>query len=82
MKKGEMRKIGASYELSKLKVGERLYIETTLEKYGDTQRQRIVPRSRRPDAIKDWEFVSQLFTAVSNSKAGDIRYVVCIERTL
>jgi hypothetical protein len=61
-------------------VGERHYIETTLEQYPNTMRTANTPYSRRPDILKDRRFTTTLFTAVSASKAGDVRYLVCLER--
>lgn len=65
--------------ISRLDVGERTYIDTDLEGYLGVQR-RVATRSRRPETMVGMEFSCQLFTAVSASKAGDVRYLVCVER--
>lgn len=67
--------------LQTFEVGERRYVECLLADYADAQRQLVYPRSRRSECWRDWEFSSQLFVAVSQSKAGDVRYIVCVERT-
>lgn len=67
--------------LATLDVGERRYIETTVDRYGADMRTINTPASRRPEVLKGRKFSTCLFTAVSSSKAGDIRYLICIERT-
>jgi hypothetical protein len=66
--------------LAGFEIGERHYIETTLDNYPNLMRTANAPKSRRPSEIKDWEFKTELFTAVSASKAGNIRYLISIER--
>jgi hypothetical protein len=61
-------------------VGHRDYIETDLDNYAQVMRTVNTPKSRRPKEMAGKEFTTQLFTAVG-SNAGDIRYLVCIERT-
>ena len=65
--------------LASLTVGEQLYIETTLELYQGIQR-RVTLSSRYPQAMTDMRFTSNLFTAVSASTAGDVRYILCVKR--
>lgn len=76
-----LRKNSRNARLVELEVGERFYVECTLETYATTMRTANTPRTRRPAELQGREFTASLFTAVSNSKAGDIRYLVCIERT-
>ena len=64
---------------SMLEVGHREYIETTLDKYAHVMRTVNTPKSRRPKEMADKEFTTTLLTAVG-SNAGDIRYLVCVER--
>jgi hypothetical protein len=66
--------------LVEFEVGERRYVETTLEGFANDMRTINTPRSRRPAELDGREFSAALFTAVSNSRAGDVRYVLCIER--
>ncbi len=65
--------------LASLAVGDHIYIETTLELYQGIQR-RVTLSSRYPAAMADMRFTSSLFTAVSASTAGDVRYLVCVKR--
>lgn len=62
-------------------VGERRYVEVTLENYQQKMRTINTPKSRRPKDLRGREFSASLFTAVSSSKAGDVRYLICVERT-
>lgn len=64
---------------SMLEVGQREYIETTLDKYAHVMRTVNTPKSRRPKEMTDMEFNTTLLTAVGPN-AGDIRYLVCVER--
>jgi hypothetical protein len=66
--------------LASFTIGERRYVETTLNTYPATMRTVNTPKSRRPEEIREWEFTTELFTAVSASKAGEIRYLISIER--
>lgn len=63
-----------------LEVGQRAYVETTLDTYNRLMHRLNPTMSRRPAALQSREFVTNLFTAISNSKAGDVRYLVCVER--
>ena len=65
--------------LSSFEIGERRYIDTTLETYAHDMRTTNVPRTRRPIETKDWVFTTNLLTAVG-SAAGDVRYLICITR--
>jgi hypothetical protein len=61
-------------------LGERRYVDTTLERYASDMRTINTPKSRRPDIMIGLEFETTLFTAVSASKAGDVRYLIAVER--
>lgn len=67
--------------LATFTLGERRYVETSLDDYARCMRTLNTPRSRRPPELDGREFTAALFTAVSASKAGDIRYLIAIERT-
>jgi hypothetical protein len=67
--------------LTTFAIGERRYVETTLKTYPAQMRTMNAPRSRRPESISGWEFTSILLTAVATGNAGDIRYLICVERT-
>lgn len=79
-KKGSLHDYSITSWLSTFEIGERRYTETTLESYAKDQRQRNPPKSRLPDSMQGYEFQTSLFTAVSASKAGDVRYLICTER--
>ena len=66
--------------LSTFSVGERRYVETTAEGYGDDMRQHVVPSTRRPPHMRDWKFTAAVFTAVAAKPIGSVRYLLCIER--
>lgn len=67
--------------LSTFKVGERRYTETTPERYATDMSTRAAPPSRRPASIQGWRFESTLLTAIAVSRVGDVRYLICVERT-
>jgi hypothetical protein len=67
--------------LESFDICERRYIETTLEGYAADMRGYNTPLTRRPDSLAGHVFTCALITGVANGKAGDIRYLVCIERT-
>jgi hypothetical protein len=62
-------------------VGERRYTETSLSHYASDMRVLNTPLSRRPPELTGRVFRASLFTAVGSS-AGDVRYLICLERTL
>ena len=63
-------------------VGARWYVEVDdAEDYKRFQRGVGADLARHPEVMREWHFTTQVFTAVSNSKFSDIRYVVCVERT-
>ncbi|MBF3563893.1 hypothetical protein [Burkholderia pseudomallei] len=66
--------------LSMMEVGERHYIETTVEGYPQLMRTINTPASRRPAEMRDSKFSTNLFTAVMATRVGEIRYLLCIER--
>lgn len=66
--------------LEGINVGGREYVEVTLENYAQVMRTANTPKSRRPTVLSGKEFTSSFLTAVG-TKAGDVRYLVCIERT-
>ena len=66
--------------LMTFELGQREYVECSLEDYPQTMRTINTPLSRRPAEMGDKRFTTTLFTAVSASKAGDIRYLICVER--
>jgi len=81
MKRTNPNKGSMSAFLLTFKPGEVRYIETSLEKYQTTMRKINIPVERRVLALQTYRFSTSLFTAVSTSKAGDIRYLICIKRT-
>lgn len=69
-----------NHKLMAMRPRDRIYIETTLDGFAGVQRG-VTAKSRRPSSMNGMEFTCALFTAVSCSKAGDIRYLVAVERT-
>lgn len=67
--------------LSTFEIGERRYVETTIDAFPRDMSTINTPPSRRPASMRDWRFAASLFTAVGAGKAGDIRYLICVERT-
>ena len=65
--------------LYEFKVGERRYVETTLETYAHDMRIINTPLSRRPEALTGFKFSTSLFTAFG-SDPRDIRRLLCVER--
>ncbi len=61
-------------------VGERRYVETTLETYASDMRRVNTPKSRRPEKMLGVEFHTTLFTCVSLRAARDVRRLICVER--
>ncbi len=79
-KLGSVHRGSYSAQLIDMEVGERRYRETSLERYGYDMRQAVVARTRRTKILRSREFVAGLYTAVSSSRAGDVRYLICVER--
>ena len=65
---------------STFELGEVRWKPTTLERFRHDQRELNGAKSRRVECMKDRTFVVGLYTAVSSSKAGDIHYLVRVER--
>lgn len=65
--------------LLSLAVGDRVYRETTATRWAADMSRMSVPKSRRPAELLGREFRASLFTAVG-SVAGDVRYLICVER--
>lgn len=68
-----------NHRLSQMDVGDRIFVETTLDKLANVQRQ-VQTTTRRPDGMSGWEFTTSSVTGVS-AKLGVIHYLVAIERT-
>jgi len=75
-----MHKGSSHHRLSQLEIGQIAYVGTTLERYPNDMRVLNAPKSRRPAELKDRKFTASLFTAVGAGCAGDIRYLIAIER--
>lgn len=68
--------------LMQFEVGQREYVECSLENYPNMMRTMNAPPSRRPPELAGWKFSTTLFTAVSAATASDVRYLICVERIL
>lgn len=75
-----MHKKSRNAVLARLDVGDVTYVESTLTEYLYVMRA-ASSTTRWPDEMKGREFVCRFYTAVGMQKAGDIRYLVRIERT-
>ena len=80
--KGTLHHGSIQHQLAELPKGEVAWFETTLEQRAAHQRALAVPRSRRTDEMKKRPFATTVFTAVSASKVGEIRYLIRVERVL
>lgn len=78
--RGKLTEGSVQHWQSTFSVGEVRWKPTTLDRYQRDQRELNGAKSRRVDAMKDWKFVVGLYTAVSSSKAGDIHYLIRVER--
>lgn len=67
-------------KLSQLDIGERMYFETTLDRYAKDMRLIHAGKKRRPAILEGRSFSTLLFTGVSSGNLGEIRYLICIER--
>lgn len=66
--------------LAALAVGERIYIDTDLDTFRSTMSWYSGTISRSP-FLKGMKFSSSLLTCVGSHKAGNIGYLIRIERT-
>lgn len=63
--------------LASFELGERRYVESSLEFYARDMR-RVIPFRRK--ASRNMRFRASAFTAVSASKLGDVRVLICVVR--
>lgn len=66
-------------KLEPLAVGDVAWVETTAETCANRMRQ-ATAASRFPIGMSDRRFATQVFTAVSNSRIGDVYLLLRIER--
>ena len=66
--------------LFSFEVGERRWVETTLETYKRDATVYVSPACRRPEPMEGMQFCGSLHTAISAKTAGDITYLLCVER--
>ena len=66
---------------SRLEVGQRAYVDTTKEQVAQLMHALNPVISRRPAYMRDWKFSTQCFNAVPVGKLGEVRILVCVERT-
>jgi hypothetical protein len=67
-------------KLCLLGVGERLYIETTVDDYENKAKNLLKGEKYLPVMIQQWKFIRNVLVCVSASNIKDIRYLICIER--
>ena len=74
------RKGSRNDQLLQMEVGDGQWIETTFADHVQDMKNAIVPRTRRRGELRDREFKTKLYTAVGTA-AGDVRYLIRLERT-
>lgn len=67
-------------KLSQLDIGDRMYLETTVDGYAKDMRLIHAGKDRRSEVLVGREFSTSLFTGVSSGTVGDVRYLICVER--
>jgi len=65
--------------LATFELGDREYVEVSLENYS-AQMRTINATNRRPEILKGRVFSTKLFTTVSAGNLGEVRYLICVER--
>jgi hypothetical protein len=68
---------GLDSVLKRMRVTDRHYLETTLKSYAS--RQSAVSHAAKE--LGGRKFSASLLTAIGVNRAGDVRYLICIERT-
>ena len=66
--------------LSRMKVGQSHYIETTVEWMATDMRRLNPPKSRRSLTMKSMVFKTNAYTAVCAARAGEVKILVRVER--
>ena len=78
--KGKASKGSWNAWLESFKIGERRYLETTLEKYRRLMSTTVNPSRKTAKMVEEgYVFSSSMFTAVGTG-LGEIRYLLCVER--
>lgn len=67
--------------LISFEINEKRYIPVTAEEHKKVVKGLHTVFSTRPEHIKHMAFSANLGTVVINSNAGEVHYVVCVERT-
>jgi len=67
--------------LASLEVGERAYVETTLESFEHETKMFHAVSGKSRAALTGMKFSCYLFTAVPSQTKHGVRYLLCIERT-
>lgn len=68
--------------LEPLEVGDYLYLESSPEKMFQDMRAFNPAAKRKPEALKDRQFSTSVFTAVAAKGVGDVRVLIRVERTV
>jgi len=66
--------------LATLEIGECYWYQTTKDKYENERSNITLPKSRRPEAMKNMKFSTEIYRAVSSSIAEDVVYLIKITR--
>jgi carbonic anhydrase len=67
--------------LSKMRVGDRWYKDTTKNTWQSDMRKAVPPKNRLPEKMRYYTFSVSALTAVSARGINDVRYLILIERT-
>lgn len=65
--------------LNALQVGQRVFIESTVEHHTSLQRQ-VSSKTKRPSCMEGMSFATNVYTAVQAQKVGTTVILVCVER--
>ena len=69
--------------LSRFECGHREYVETTVDRAHDDCRRLVNSvKMKAHDCLKDKFFTTTILTATSSRSIKDVRYLICIERTV
>lgn len=67
--------------LSRLSVGEVIYIERERDQCASLQRA-VSAKSRWPKSMQGWQIKTSTYTAVGSAAVGDIKFLVRVERVV
>lgn len=69
-----------THRISRLEVGEYLYVETAADEWANVMRRYNMPKKRRPAHMQDWIIECQLYQGVKVSNLEPPKVLVRVER--